>query len=264
MSAASSKRLQGKRVVVTRSSSQSGELSGMLAVEGAEVLELPLIEVKRASDPQTLDDAFNTLATYEWIVFTSTNGVRYFMELFLDRFDDIRAVGPARFACVGASTARVLAQWHLACDLMPDQANAEALGTALVETGSLDSAQVLVVTGNRNRDVLPKMLSEEGRAIVDTLQVYATELSALETLPQAQAFREAGAHAITFTSSSTAESFAKQAEHLQLQSYALRPLTISIGSQTSQTMIAKGMPVNAEASQPTLEALVDAVVKALK
>lgn len=251
--------LEGKRVMLTRSSEQAGQWRPRLEALGAQVLELPLITVQRAVDEQRLREVFDTLATYEWMVFTSANGVRFFMELFLERFNDIRAIGPARMACVGKATAQVLEAYHLAVDLMPQEALAEALGEALVATGSLDSANVLVVTGNRNRELLPVILEEKGRAIVDTLGVYETCFADLEHSSVAREFREEGADVVLFSSASTAESFAAQAEHLQLEPSACVPKTCSIGPQTSAAMRAKGMPVDAEASVPSFENLLEAL-----
>lgn len=256
--------LKGKRIVVTRSSDQTSELRERFELAGAEVLEIPLIRIERDVDPKVLEDAFGRLATYEWIVFTSPNGVRHFMDIFIHRFKDIRAFGPARIACVGKSTAKALKPYHLLVDLMPETAVAEALGEALLATDSLDSANVLVVTGSRNRDVLPKMLEEQGRAIVDTVQVYRTDFTDLQKNPSAELFRKEGADVITFTSSSTAESFLQQAKHLQIEAGGVQPKTASIGSITSRTMQEKGLPVHTEAKEASLESLVDAVTAMLQ
>ena len=98
--------LMGKRIVVTRAREQAGKLTALLEREGAEVLELPFIEIKPEVDPQQLGEVLAGIATYEWIVFTSINGVRCFFDLFYKAFDDIRCLGPMRIAAVGAATAR--------------------------------------------------------------------------------------------------------------------------------------------------------------
>ena len=85
--------LMGKRVVVTRAREQAGKLTALLEKEGAEVMELPFIKAESDFDPQQLSEALAGLATYEWIVFTSANGVRFFFELFYKAFDDIRCLG---------------------------------------------------------------------------------------------------------------------------------------------------------------------------
>ena len=176
--------LSGRRIAVTRAREQASELAGKLTALGAEVIELPLITVSKEVDKHALVDAFAELGSYDWIVFTSANGVRYFFEDFHRAYDDVRALGLLRFAAVGDTTAKAIAEQHLKVECQPEVATAEALAAALIATGSLDSAKVLVITGNLNRDELVKAL-EEARAIVDRLQVYKTEKTDLSADPVA-------------------------------------------------------------------------------
>lgn len=261
--ATSSLPLSGRRVAVTRAREQASELSAKLQALGAEVIELPLIRVTRDITNELLADVMLGLGSYDWIVFTSANGVRYFFEEFRRLFDDIRSLGLLRIACVGDGTAKAIREMHLKVECQPPVATAEALATALIETGSLDSAKVLVITGNLNREVLVQRL-EEARAIVDQLQVYRTEQTDLRDDPAAADFRAKGADAILFASSSSAQSFADQAKALQLAKEAKRPLAGSIGQQTSATMKAVGIPVDFTAKEPSLDSLVAALVKKLK
>lgn len=258
----SSSPLQGRRIAVTRAREQSSELSGRLAGLGAEVVELPLISVSKSVEKQTLADVLLELGGYDWIVFTSANGVRYFFEEFHRIFDDIRSLGLLRFAAIGDTTAQAIREQHLKVECQPKVATAEALADELIATGSLDSAKLLVITGNQNRETLTRKL-EEARAIVDQLQVYKTEQADLSADPAAADFRAKGAAAILFASSSAAQSFADQAAALKLAQDAQRPLAGSIGPQTSETMKKAGMPVDFEAKTPSLDALVEAVVKKL-
>jgi len=254
--------LAGRRVAVTRAREQASELSTKLAALGAEVIELPLIRVSKHIEKQDLADILLELGTYDWIVFTSANGVRYFFEEFVRIFDDIRALGLLRFACIGEATASAIRALHLKIECQPATATAEALADALIATGSLDSAKVIVVTGNLNRDALITKL-EGASAIVDQLQVYQTEQTDLSQEPAAADFREKGADAILFASSSAAQSFVDQAAALKLAPKAKRPLAGSIGPQTTETMKAAGIPVDFVAKQPSLDALVEALVKKL-
>jgi len=254
--------LAGRRIAVTRARDQVSELAGRLAARGAGVIELPLIHVSKAVDQAALEDAFAELGGYDWIVFTSANGVRFFFEEFHRRFDDIRSLGFLRFAAVGEATAKAITAQHLRIECQPAVATAEALAGALIETGSLDSAKVLVITGNLNRDTLTKQL-EAARAIVDRVQVYRTDKTDLETEPAAADFRAQGADAILFASSSAVQSFVDQAAALKLAPSARRPLAGSIGPQTSATMKKAGMPVDFEAATPSLDALVEALVQRL-
>jgi uroporphyrinogen-III synthase len=126
----------------------------------------------------------------------------------------------------------------------------------------LDSAKILVVTGNLNRDILVKML-EEARAIVDCLQVYKTEPVDLAGDPAAAEFRRLGADAVLFASSSSAQSFVDQGAALELAKGAKRPLNGSMGPQTSETMRKAGLRVDFEAPGPGIDELVGALVRAL-
>jgi len=254
------KPLSRRRFVVTRSRGQASELSEMLEKQGAEVIGLPLISISKAVDPQCASDVFAEIASYDWLVFTSPNGVRFFFEAFFEVFKDVRSLGFLRIAAVGRSTAKEIGKFYISTDLIPKSANAEALAQELVETESLDSAKVLVVTGNLARDNLLDKL-EEARAIVDRFEVYRTEATDLSVEPAAKQFREQGADAIIFTSSSGVRSFLDQAGSLQLQSDAIRPKTASIGPITSGTMQQLGLPVDLESKEASLESLIQALVE---
>lgn len=254
--------LAGRRIAVTRAREQSSELAGKLQALGAIVVELPLIHIAKDVDQGTLAEIWEELGGYDWAVFTSANGVRGFFEEFHQRFDDIRSLGVLRFACVGDTTARAIAEQHIRVECQPKVATAEALGAALVGTGSLDSAKILVITGNLNRDILIQQL-EEARAIVDRVQVYRTDKTDLKSDPSAADFRAHGADAILFASSSAVQSFVDQAAALKLDKEARRPLAGSIGPQTSETMKKTGVPIDFEAKTPSLDALVEAAVQKL-
>ncbi|EIQ02099.1 uroporphyrin-III C-methyltransferase [Opitutaceae bacterium TAV1] len=250
--------LFGRRIAITRTRDQNSELREKLELLGAEVLELPLITVSKDVDKHSLVEILAELGHYDWIVFTSANGVRFFFEEFFKGFDDIRALGLLRFACIGKATAREIERHHIKVECMPDSATGESLADALVETGSLDSAKVIVVTGNLNRDALVKKL-EAARAIVDRLPLYKTERTDLTDDPVADDFRQRGADAILFASSSAVQSFVKQSASLQLAPDAQRPLAGSIGELTSQTMREAGIAVDFSPAKPSLDALIEAL-----
>lgn len=254
--------LADRRIAVTRTREQASELAVKLTDLGAEVLELPLIRVSKEISKQNLADTMTELGNYDWIVFTSPNGVRFFFDQFFELFDDIRALGLLRIACVGEGTARGVKELHLKVECQPEVATAEALAEALIATDSLDSAKLLVVTGNLNRDVLVTKL-EDARAIVDRLQVYKTERTDLTNDPAAADFRANGADAVLFASSSAVQSFVDQAASLTLAKTATIPLAGSIGQQTSETMKLRGMPIAFVAKKPSLDSLVEALVKKL-
>lgn len=254
--------LDGRRVVVTRTRDQASELSSRLAELGAEVVEIPVLRISHEVAKQTLADVLLEFGTYDWLVFSSANGVHHFFGEFLRIYDDVRSLGLVRIACVGDATAKAVGQFHLKVEIMPEKATAEALAAEMVKTGSLDSAKVLVITGNLNRDVLVTKL-EAARAIVDCLQVYKTEGVDLSADPVAADFRAKGADAVLFASSSSAQFFVEQGRALKLDKGARTPLFGSIGPQTSETMRRVGIEVDFEAATPGIAELVEALVKAL-
>ncbi len=256
------KSLAGRRIVLTRPREQAVEWRQKLESLGASVLELPLIRVTKDINPGTLTEVFQELGGYEWIIFTSTNGVKFFFEEFSRIHDDIRAFGLMRIAVVGEATAAAIREKHLRVEVQPKKANAEELAKTLIERESMDSAKVLVITGNRNREVLVQKL-EEARAIVDCLPVYKTEEADLGKDPGAVDFRANGADAILFASPSAAQSFFDQAAALKLGPKAKRPLAGSIGPSTTATMKQLGLPVDFEAAEASLDSLVQSLTQKL-
>jgi uroporphyrinogen-III synthase len=247
---------------VTRTRDQLSELAARLSALGAEVVELPVIRISREVSKQALADVMLEFGAYDWLVFTSANGVQHFFGEFFRIFDDIRSLGLIRIACIGDATAKAIEALHLKAECQPEKATAEALAGALVDTGSMDNAKVLVITGNLNRDVLVKKL-EEARAIVDCLQVYKTEAVDLSASPTAAEFRRLGADAVLFASSSSAQSFADQGDAVRIREGARAPKNGSMGPQTSETMRKVGLRVDFEAGTPGIDELVAELLKSL-
>ncbi len=255
--------LFGRRIVLTRPAGQGGEMRSLLERSGAEVLEIPLIKVISSQDRKVVTEAFAGIATYEWVVFTSANGAREFMNLFFRAFSDVRSFGPMRIACVGDATAAVLRSHHLQVELVAENSTSENLAKQLIATDSLESANVLVVTGNRNREVLVEMLESVGRAIVDSLPVYETDFADALEAPDLEDFRRFGADAIVFTSSSTVLSYVEQEEDLSLSPDARHPILCSFGPQTSASLRENGLSVDFETEQPSLASMLSGLIQRL-
>lgn len=253
--------LFGKRFVVTRSSNQNGKLKNKLEELGAEVLELPLIQILPTEDRKQVAEVFAGIATYEWAVFTSANGAKEFMRLFFKAFNDLRSFGPLRIACVGEATAQVFKDYHLEVELIPEVSTAENLARSLLATESLDSANVLVVTGNRNREILVSMLETVGHAIVDEFKVYETDFADVVESKDYNKYKHFGADGIIFTSSSTALSFVEQEEDLKMEKNAKKPLLCSFGPETTKTLLENKLMVDLESRNPSVDGMVDAILK---
>jgi uroporphyrinogen-III synthase len=254
---------KNKRIVITRSTDQASELRDRLSELGAKVLELPLLRISGYKNAAQTADIFKEIGSYQWLIFTSPNGVQHFFKQFIDYFEDIRCLGMARIAVIGTGTAKALADYYLKADLIPEKSTTEGLIKSLHAEESLDNLRILVVTGNLNREDLVKGL-EKHMAIVDQFQVYQTEMNAVDGYADTQSFREEGADVIVFASSSAAKFFRDQAGHLQLGPKAHHPKTCSMGPQTSAAMKELGIPVAAEAKHATIEGIMDAIGTVLK
>ena len=248
--------LFGKRIVITRPVGQTSRLKSMLEDLGSDVLELPLIKILPQENKNLVAETFAGIATYEWVVFTSANGVREFFKVFFKAFPDIRSFGPMRIACVGEATADEIRKYKLEVELIPSKSTAEDLAKDLIATNSLDSANVLVITGNRNRDVLVGLLESLGHAIVDTLPIYQTDFADVVDAHDYQEFKQNGADAVVFASSSSALSFVEQEEDLNLLPEATKPIFCSMGPQTSKTLEENDLKVSIESKNSTLESIV--------
>lgn len=252
--------LAGKRIVLTRHVEGSHRLGSRLRHLGAEIFELPLIEIHYAPDAEKADAIFDEFGHYEWLIFTSRSGVKYFFKAFFSRFDDIRSLGFVRIAAVGEGTVEALGEFWLKPELVPSRASAMALADAFREEQTLDNLKVLCVTGNRNREGLIESL-EADRAIVDTFRVYRTDLRDCKEDPMAALFRKEGADALVFSSSSAVEAFGQQASSFALESGAKIPALCSFGPSTSETMRKSGIPIAVESAEPGLEGMVQGLLE---
>lgn len=240
--------LFGKRVVVTRAREQASDLRTRLEHLGAEVVELPSIAL------EPIDFVVPDIDAYEWIVFTSTNGVEAFFRELVREGRDTRALGPVRVAAIGPGTAGALARVGVCADLVPERFVAESLLDAF-PPASEPGRRVLLPRAETARDALPEGLVHKGYE-VDVLAVYRTVAAAPGT---DDIERARTADAITFTSSSTVTNFCDLVGPLG----ATRPLVVSIGPITSGTARERGLRVDAEADPHTIDGLVAAVVRLL-
>ena len=247
--------LFGRRIVVTRTRKQAGALSGALGRLGADVFELPTIRIEPPKELREFAELVRDVHGYDWLVFTSPNGVTAFFEMFFKLYNDARAIGGVRIAAIGPATAARVRDYHLAVDLQPEEFVAEAVVAAFQKQGSVENERFLLARAETARDVLPKELSRLG-AIVDEAIAYRTVPETEDVSGGIARFRSEGADLITFTSSSTVENF--MALKLPLPA-TLK--TASIGPVTSKTMRELGLTVDVEARQYDIPGLVAAVRK---
>ncbi len=247
--------LFGKRVVVTRTRKQAGSLSAQLRDLGADVIELPTIRTDPPQDLLAFGQLVQDSHGYDWIIFTSPNGVERFFDLFYKIYDDARELGGAKIAAIGPSTAARIKEYHFAVDLMPEEAVAESLADSLENLGSIENLRMLLVRPESARDVIASRLNAKG-AILDEGIAYRTVAETEDRTGAIDRLREEGADIITFTSSSTVEHF------LELKVPLPKGIKIaSIGPVTTKTLKANGLKVAVEAEQHDIPGLIAAVLK---
>jgi uroporphyrinogen III methyltransferase / synthase len=251
--------LFGRRIVVTRTRRQASQLSHRLGELGAEVLEIPTIKTTVPRDRKPLMDAILGLHHYNWIVFTSPNGVDAFFENFFIAFDDLRDLGGARLAAVGPATAAKLKELHLRVDVMPDKYLTDEITAALCAFEDIENLNVLLMRAEVANPDLPKALEDKG-AIVDDVACYRTEAEAEDLTGHAARLVEEGADWITFTSSSTVEHFHARFNLPELLKKYSQIKLASIGPETSKAIHALGGAPNVEARVHTIDGLVEALL----
>ena len=255
--------LFGQRIVVTRTREQASQLSGQLSNLGAEVLEIPTIKIETPDEKIALVEALQGIGEYNWLVFTSPNGVTSFFDLFFKAFDDIRALGNVRLAAVGPATAAKLKELHLRVDVMPEEYVAKKVGAALKKFEDLENLRVLLARAQVANPDLPKELEDMG-AIVDDVAVYKTVPETEDVTGAAAKLTETGADWITFTSSSTVENFHSRFDLTKLLKQFPNTKLASIGPETTKAITALGLKPTVEAKQHTIDGLANAIRIAVK
>jgi uroporphyrinogen III methyltransferase / synthase len=246
--------LFGKRIAVTRASGkQSGTLVSSLRALGADAFELPTIRIEPPEEKMPLVEAITGIRGYDWIVFTSPNGVEAFFKAFYAAHDDAREIGGARIAAIGNGTAAKIKDFRIGIDLIPKEFVAESLIDSFKEL-DVENLRILLPRAAGARDLLAVELEKLG-AIVDDVPVYRTVPETGDPSGGMARFREEGADLITFTSASTATHF--KALGLPLPDNLN---TASIGPVTSSEMRKIGLAISVEAEQHDIPGLVGAIL----
>jgi uroporphyrinogen III methyltransferase/synthase len=246
--------LFGKRIVVTRTREQAGELSKALRDLGADVIELPTIRIELPEDRQGFAEMVTHAHEYDWLVFTSPNGVEKFFDAFFATYDDARSLGNPRIAAIGAGTAAKIREYRFAVDLIPERFVAEGLIDAFKKE-SVENLTMLWVKAAESREVVGDGLAALG-AIVDECIAYRTVPETEDPTGAKAKLAEEGADLITFTSGSTADHFFA----LGLD-WPEGCVAGSIGPVTSSTLRKHGMPPEFEANPHDIPGLVKAILK---
>jgi uroporphyrinogen III methyltransferase/synthase len=248
--------LFGSKIVVTRAADQATEFSDRLRALGADAIELPVIALEPPADPAPLDQAIEKLASYDWLIFTSVNGVRFFLNRLDQSPYDLRSL-KARICAIGPATRQAVQELHLKVDLVPEQYVAESLVKAFASE-NLAGKRMLLPRAAIARDVIPVELAKLG-AQVDVVETYRNVVPASAAARASEIFSGGKKPDwITFTSSSTVENLLAITGREALDGVRIA----SIGPVTSSILCAHGLQVGAEAKQFTLDGLVEAILSA--
>lgn len=256
--------LAGRTVVVTRAASQASAFIAALENYGASVISCPTIEIAEPESYERLDEAIDHLYGYDWLIFTSANGVEYFLRRLQTRGVGVEELDELKVCAIGDATADKLRDAHVHVDLVPSQAKAEGVFAALSEfaggTEQLHGLNMLIPRAAAGRDYLPKSLEEAG-ARVDVVTAYRTVLPENLDRGRLSAMLAGSADCIAFMSSSSVKNLALLFDTHDLGE-KLRGLTIAcIGDVTAATAVDYGLCVDIQPEETTAAALANAIAE---
>jgi uroporphyrinogen III methyltransferase/synthase len=255
--------LFGKRVVITRSREQAGELVELLESLGAETIGAPMIRIVPPDDYAPLDKAVAEAGTYDWIVFTSINGVDAFMRRLKAGDGDVRDLKGVKLVAIGPITGEHLAFHGVKADLSPAESRAEAIVQALRARGELTGKKFLLPRADLAREVLPEELRKAGAEVTE-VTAYKTVLAEIEREGDPDIYRmllEKRIDVVTFTSASTVRNFAKVFGAEQAADLLRTTAVASIGPVTAEAAEQFGIKTTIMPKEYTTGALVEAIVE---
>lgn len=250
------KPLFGRGVVITRPEKQADDLAQLLIKEGANTIHFPTIKIVPPPDWRDLDAAIKKLEDYDWLIFTSANGVAFFFERLFVKKRDIRDLKGIKICCIGPATAQQVQNKGIKVDLVPEKFISEGILESFSGI-NLRGKKILIARAAEARDVLPEGLKKLG-AKVDVVTAYFTINSGKKKNELEELFKENQVDVITFTSSSTVDNFVK----IIGQNFSLpKGVKIAcIGPVTAATAARAGFPVDIHQEEYTMEGLVGALI----
>ena len=256
------KPLEGRTIIVTRAASQAAELTTMLEGYGAKVIVCPTIEVREPDNYERLDEALDHLYGYDWLIFTSTNGVEYFLRHLKDREFQVSDLDDIKVCAIGQRTADKLHDAHVHVDLVPSQSTAEGVFQALSEFAGGDAhlhgLNFLLPRAAVGRDHLPKALEQAG-ARIDVVTTYQTVLPENFDRGKLAAMLAGSGDCIAFTSPSTIKNLAKLFDTHDLGKTLPGIVVACIGSVTAETAVEYGLHVDIQPATFTTKDLAHAI-----
>jgi uroporphyrinogen III methyltransferase / synthase len=250
--------LAGRRILITRAREQSGEFSRLLGGLGAEALEFPTIEIVPPRRWDELDRAIDRLPSYDWLIFTSANGVIYFWQRLTEKGQPGVPKAP-RVCAIGPATAKQLKDRHVRVDYVPKEYIAEAILEGFKKT-DVAGKRILLARARVARDVLPEGLRGLG-AEVDLVEAYRTVKPRGGARRLKELLLEGTVDVVTFTSSSTVNHFVELLKKEDIKKLLKGVAVACIGPVTSRTAVRWGMKVQIEPKEYTIPGLARALVR---
>ncbi|MBF0224530.1 MAG: uroporphyrinogen-III C-methyltransferase [Desulfobacterales bacterium] len=253
------KPLFGKRILVTRATEQASDLVNILSNFGAECIEFPTIKIVTCEDKSLLDNAIDTIKDYEWLVFTSVNGVNFFFDRLFENGKDVRALYNIKTASIGPATSKRLFDFGIKSDIIPESYRAESIIDAFKNI-DVKGKKILLPRAKEARPILPIELSKMGASVNEVI-AYCTEIATEDNTELLKKLESKEIDIVTFTSSSTVNNF-KALLPSEDFSYLMEGIKVaSIGPVTSETALNLGFKVDITADIFTIEGLCDAILK---
>ena len=250
--------LKGKRILITRARSQAPSLAQRIESLGGEVVEFPTIEIKPPASYGPLDEAIKHIASYDWLIFTSVNGVEHFLRRFAKFGKNLTDLAGIEVGAIGPETAKRLTTAQIQPRLVPKLYQAEGILEALIPENVLGK-RILVPRAAKARDILPETLRQWG-ARVDVVEAYQTVLPEVDVSALCRLLLDGAIDVITFTSSSTAINFAALLGEQDLSRLLSKTVIACIGPITRKTVEDLGMRSAIVSEEFTIPGLVKAIV----
>jgi uroporphyrinogen III methyltransferase/synthase len=254
--------LLGKTIMITRARAQASSLVEKLLSLGAECIEYPTIKIVEPDDKTSLFDSIENIRTFDWLIFTSVNGVKHFFKALFEKGSDVRALGSLKTAVIGPATRDELKNYGINTDVFPESYRAESVVEAF-ENIDIKGKKILIPRAMEARSVLPDELKKMGAVV--------HEVTAYKTIPQSDKkdeilsdFLNGKIDMVTFTSSSTVKNFKALFTEEEFKSIILKFKPVSIGPITTDTAVELGLTPQITADEYTIDGLVDSILKLYK
>ncbi|WP_196593662.1 uroporphyrinogen-III C-methyltransferase [Pectinatus sottacetonis] len=250
------KRLFGRKIIVTRARQQASKLTAKLTELGAECIEAPSIQIQDPDDSfASMDKAISNISTYNWLVFTSTNGVDRFFARLYSKDMDVRKLSDIKVAAIGSSTAKSLLKYGIKADIVPQEFRAEAIIEKIMPYIA-KNIKILIPRAKQAREILPEELRKAG-VVVDVVQCYKTVTADFDYSGIVEKLQNHEINMITFTSSSTVTNFIKLINNKV--SLLDNVIKACIGPITAETCKANRIKPDIIAQTYTIDGLVKAI-----